>query len=98
LERSEAEQIEKIGVESRKTVSHALIQERVETGAPTQHPVDELARPTSIARVEVVFVAHAPVERCVEQLARAKIGTDRRGRSPCVGDSARRYDSRRRAA
>jgi hypothetical protein len=98
LERAEAEQIEKIGVESRNAVSHALIQECVETGAPTQHSVDELASPTSIARVEVVFVAHAPVERCVEQLASAKIRTDRRGSGACVGDSARRYDSRRRAA
>jgi adenylosuccinate synthase len=98
LERAKAEQIEKVGVESRNAVSHALIQKCVETGAPTQHPVDELACPTSIARVEVVLVAHAAVERCVEQLACAKIGTDRRGGGACVGDSTGRYDSRRRAA
>jgi hypothetical protein len=98
LKRAEPKEVEQIGVEPRNSVSYALIQERIETRAPTQHAVDELARPTPIAGVEVVFVTDASVKGRVEQLARAEVGTDGGGSGTSIGDSARRYDSRRRAA
>jgi hypothetical protein len=62
LERAEPEQIEQIGVEPSDTVAHALVQECVETRAAAQHAIHQLARPSSIARIEVEFVTDAAVE------------------------------------
>src|SRR5690242_11273167 len=76
LKRAQAQQIEQIGVESRDTIAHALVQERIDARSAPQHSVDELACPSPVAGIEVKLGASAALERLIEQLSRAEIGAN----------------------
>jgi hypothetical protein len=81
LRGAEPKEIEQIGVETNDAAAYALIEVRIQSRPTAQHSVHELANPTSISCVES---RRAPVENRIEQITRAYIGADLRGRDTRV--------------
>jgi hypothetical protein len=85
LRRAKAEEVEQIGVEADDTAADTLIEIGVNAGAAAQHPIDQLAQPAAIARVEA---GGATIEGGVEQLTTAKVPADLGGGDARVGHPA----------
>jgi hypothetical protein len=81
LRATQPQQVEKIGVEPDPASADTGVKVGVETGAPSEHAVDELANPAAISRVELRGSA---VECRIEQLASAEIGANVGGRDSRV--------------
>jgi hypothetical protein len=88
---AEPQEINHIGIETRKSAANPIGENRIDPAAVTQHAVNELAGPAAVARVE----RNDPtIERLIEEFAAPQIDADLCSNRARSGDRARRNGSR----
>jgi hypothetical protein len=85
---AKSQEVEQIGIEPHDAAADACVEVRIDTRATAEHSVHELARPTTVARIEL---GRAAIERRIEQLAASEIRTDLGSGEARVGYATRLY-------
>jgi len=87
LVHTKSQQVDDIRIEPNQSAPHALGENRIDGGAVTEHSINELPRPATIACVEW---NDATIERLIEKFTATQIDTNLGGYRSCGSNSAGR--------